>query len=69
MLQRLSEEIRECYRHASEAGTKADSAATEETKVDFLDIERRWLFLAHSYEFSERLSRFTNSTTYRFTSK
>ena len=25
----------------------------------FLDMERRWLSLAHSYEFSERLSNFT----------
>jgi hypothetical protein len=25
-------------------------------KADFLDVERRWLFLARSYEFSERLA-------------
>jgi hypothetical protein len=28
-------------------------------RADFLDMERRWLFLAHGYEFSERVSRFT----------
>jgi hypothetical protein len=28
-------------------------------KQDFLEMEERWLSLAHSYEFAERLSRFT----------
>jgi hypothetical protein len=55
MLHKLSDEIRECYRHATEARLKADAATHLPTKEDFLDLERRWLFLAHSYEFSERL--------------
>jgi len=59
MLLKLSEEIREYYRHATDARQKADVAIDPGTKEDFLDLERRWLFLAHSYEFSERLTRFT----------
>lgn len=59
MLLKLSKEIRECYDHAADARRKADEAADQRTKADYLAVERRWLFLAHSYEFSERLSRFT----------
>jgi hypothetical protein len=53
MLLKLSPAIAECYRHA------AAGAATDEAKADFLDVERRWLFLPHSYELTERISRFT----------
>jgi hypothetical protein len=28
-------------------------------KADFLDMERRWLFLARSYELTERVSAFS----------
>jgi hypothetical protein len=28
-------------------------------KADFFDMERRWLFLARSYELTERVSDFT----------
>ena len=30
----------------------------ESSKTDYLDMERRWLLLARSYEFTERLSNF-----------
>ena len=60
MLLKVSDEIRECYRHALEARQKAESVANPSTRADFLDLERRWLSLARSYEFSERLMRFTN---------
>jgi len=59
MLQNLSREIRECYLHAEECKRLADAAGTEAGKADYLDMERRWLSLASSYEFSERLSNFT----------
>ena len=55
----LSAEIAECYRHASDAHHRAKIAGNDATKQDFLDVERRWLSLAHSYEFSERLSGLT----------
>jgi len=61
MLQNLSKEIRECYRHAEDARRKAEAATDSFTKNDFLDLERRWLFMARSYEFAERLSNFTTT--------
>jgi len=59
MLQNLSKEIRECYLRAEECKQSAQVALTESAKNDFLDMERRWESLAHSYEFAERLSNFT----------
>jgi hypothetical protein len=35
------------------------------TKQDFLDMERRWASLAHSYEFAERLSNFMDEVKRR----
>jgi hypothetical protein len=33
--------------------------------MDYLDPEHWWLFLAHSYEFSQRASAFTNEVKHR----
>jgi hypothetical protein len=56
----LSKEIRECLRRAEECNRLAEAALTESGRADYLDdMERRWLSLARSYEFAERLSRFT----------
>jgi hypothetical protein len=60
MLENLSEQIRECYRHAEECARKAAAQSDLCLKQDFLDMERGWLALAKSYELSERLSDFTN---------
>jgi hypothetical protein len=56
MLQKLSEEIQECYRHADESRQRAKVAFTDQARQDLLDMERRWLSLARSYEFAELLS-------------
>jgi len=58
MLQRLTEEIAECYRHASEARDYAKFAHDPALRQDYLEMERRWIFLAHSYELSEQLQDF-----------
>lgn len=58
MLQNLSREVSDCLRRAEECRRLAESALTEAGKLDYLDMERRWLSLAHSYEFAERLSNF-----------
>jgi hypothetical protein len=50
-VQNLGREIRECYRRAEECGRLAEAALIESTKADYLDMERRWRSLAHSYEF------------------
>jgi len=61
MLQNLSKDIHECYLHAEECKRFAETARTPSAKGDYLAMERRWLSLAHSYEFTERLSNFTVS--------
>ena len=59
MLQNLSKDIRECYLLAEECKRLAETARTPPAEADYLAMERRWLSLAHSYEFSQRLSNFT----------
>jgi hypothetical protein len=57
MLNKLSGEIVECYQHAEGCARRAESEPDPGLRQDFLDMERRWLFLARSYEFTERLER------------
>jgi chromosome segregation ATPase len=61
MLQSLSEEIRECLRRAEECRRLAKTALSTSAIQDYVDMAQRWLALARSYEFTERLSRFTES--------
>lgn len=58
MLKPSSPEARLCYEHAFEARRRALQASTTRERDDFLAIERSWLKLAQSYEFTERLDRF-----------
>jgi hypothetical protein len=59
MLQNLSEEIRECLVHAEECKRLSKIALTPSAIKDYLEMEHRWLNLARSYEFAERVSNFT----------
>lgn len=59
MLQELSEQIRACHERAVEARRKAETALNPALKADFLEMEKRWLALARSYAFTERLQDFT----------
>ena len=56
MRNNLSEKIRECVRHAEDCARKAAVQTDPQLKEDFLDMERRWFYLARSYEFAERLN-------------
>jgi hypothetical protein len=56
MPQKLTDEIAEWYRRARECDERAKQALDPTTKKDFLDMEWRWITLAHSYELSERIS-------------
>jgi hypothetical protein len=58
LLQNLSEDIHECLGRAEECKRLSKTALTPSAIKDYLDMEQRWLALAHSYEFAERLSRF-----------
>jgi hypothetical protein len=60
MLNNLSKQIRECLDHAEDCARKAAAQTDPKLKEDFLDMERRWLVLAKSYGFSERLGDFTD---------
>ena len=62
MLKNLSEEIRECLLHAENCARKAAAQSCPKLKQDFLELERRWLYLARSYEFTERLTDFSVET-------
>jgi PAS domain S-box-containing protein len=59
VLQNLSDDIKLCYERAAEAKERADRMRDPQAKADFLNMERHWLRLAHSYEFGERLDDFT----------
>jgi len=65
MLSKTNEEIAECHRHAAECREKAEQAPDPDMKRDLLALERSWLFLASSYELSERLSYFTDEADRR----
>jgi predicted AAA+ superfamily ATPase len=62
MLNNLSDQIRECLRHAEDCARQAAAQSDPNLKDDFLDMERRWLLLARSYDFTERLNDFSNET-------
>ncbi len=58
MLQQLSAEIAECYRHAEDCRRKAEETRVSTAKEELLEMEQRWLFLARNYELTERLTDF-----------
>ena len=60
MLQKLSEEIRECLLRAEECKRLS---MTPSAIKDYLDMEQRWLNLARSYEFTESVFREHRSRT------
>src|SRR5262249_47753541 len=62
VLNSLSEQVRECLQHADDCARQAGAQTCPKRKEDFLDLERRWLGLAHSYEFSERLDDFCRTS-------
>ena len=62
MLNKLSEQIRECVERAEDCARKAaaqpDGSALQQ---DFLSLQKHWLNLARSYQTSDRVSEFTDS--------
>jgi hypothetical protein len=59
MLNNLSEQIRVCYRKAEDFARKAAAQTDPELKWDYLNLERRWLILARSYDLTGRLFDFS----------
>ena len=58
MLENLSEKVRNCLRHAEQCGHRAKIEPDPNLARDYLDMERRWLSLARSYQFSESFNVF-----------
>ncbi len=55
MLSQLTEEVRECLRHAEECAHRASIEPDPKLQRDFIDMERRWLNLARSHQFARQL--------------
>jgi hypothetical protein len=50
------QKVADCRRLAREARERADRAGDFAVKRDYLNLERRWLLLAQSYEWSNRFA-------------
>ena len=51
----FSIEAGECRRYAEHCADRARLQSDPQLRQDFLEMQRRWLALARSYEFAERL--------------
>ncbi len=50
-----NKDARECRFHAEHCEDKAQLQSDPQLRQDFLEMQQRWLSLARSYEFLERL--------------
>jgi len=62
MQNNLSEETDEWYRQAVYCARQADALTDPKVKQQFLELNRLWLLLARSYEFTESQTNFSNET-------
>lgn len=58
MLQKLEDHITELLREAADAERRAQEANDPEIRALQLEMSRKWLFLARSYQFADSLERF-----------
>ena len=58
MLQRIGPRQQECLSRATHCRELAEIAGDPKNRAEYLKIEKSWLRLADSYQFSERLSLF-----------
>jgi hypothetical protein len=58
MLFKLSDAVSECLRRAEECSRRARTAVNASAIEHYLKMEQRWLFLAQSRQFAERIARF-----------
>jgi hypothetical protein len=65
MLQKISTQVADCYERADESRARAAAAANENDKAEYLNIERRWIMRARSYELSERIMGFAEEVKRR----
>jgi hypothetical protein len=62
MLYSISKPVAVFYQHAYECNEKARKARDSEEREFYLDMERRWLSLAHHRDLTERLTRDTKDS-------
>jgi hypothetical protein len=63
MLNKPSEQIRECLEHAEDCARKAAAQPDGSSlKQDFLNLQKHWRSLAQSVQLSEQLTDFTNES-------
>ena len=55
MFVNLTEQAGECRLYAERCADKAQLQSDPQLRIDYLEMQRRWLGLARSYEFSEQL--------------
>jgi hypothetical protein len=60
MLNNLNEESREWYQQAAHCARQAEAQTDAKVKQQFLELQRLWLLLAHSY--AESHAGFSNET-------
>jgi hypothetical protein len=65
MLQNLSQQVRDCLKHAEDCALQAKVQPDPNLQRDYLMMERRWLSLARSYQFSEHLDTFSRHNNNR----
>jgi hypothetical protein len=53
MLRKVSDQVRDCLARAKESGHKAEHAANNELRDDYIQLQRQWLNLAHSHRIAE----------------
>jgi len=58
VLKASSQNVNFCYERALEAETRAEASRNPEDRRFYFDCEKRWLALAASYEYQERLAAF-----------
>jgi PAS domain S-box-containing protein len=58
-----NEQVQTCFDRALDAKRKAEGTVDPALKADHLEMERRWLALARSYEFTERLTDFAGASS------
>ena len=62
MLQALNPNVAECLARAKEAERRAAECRDPTAKADFASIAVRWVRLAESYQFIERVEQFIKTT-------
>jgi hypothetical protein len=66
MFWQASRQVADCYERAAESRSRAADAANEIEKAEYLNLERRWMMLARSYELSESVAVLNEEAKQRF---